>query len=91
VNNHDPKHLGIEFDADYRGSYGWDHRDKGPDVRRIRISKLTATPLPRILASTNDFTTGPNSTGAAMRCLIVHQRRQTLVPQPVASPAGQAI
>ncbi len=47
VNNHDPKHLRAEFDADYPGSYDWEYLDKGPDVWQIRIGKLTATPLPR--------------------------------------------
>ncbi len=32
-----------------------EYLDKGPDVWRIRIGKLTSTPLPRILANTNDF------------------------------------
>jgi uncharacterized protein (DUF2249 family) len=51
VNNHDPKHLRAEFDADHPGSYGWEYVEKGPKVWRIRISKLTSTPLPRILAN----------------------------------------
>jgi uncharacterized protein (DUF2249 family) len=25
VNNHDPKHLRAEFDADHPGSYGWEY------------------------------------------------------------------
>ncbi len=55
VNNHDPKHLRAEFDADYPGSYAWEYLDRGPEVWRIRISKLTSSPLPRVLANTNDF------------------------------------
>jgi uncharacterized protein (DUF2249 family) len=51
VNNHDPKHLRAEFDADHPGSHGWEYVEKGPEVWRIRISKLTWTPLPRILAN----------------------------------------
>ncbi|MFZ1175512.1 MAG: DUF2249 domain-containing protein, partial [Mycobacterium sp.] len=42
VNNHDPKHLRAEFDADHRGSYEWEYLEKGPDVWRIRISKTLA-------------------------------------------------
>jgi uncharacterized protein (DUF2249 family) len=44
VNNHDPKHLRAEFDADHPGSYGWDYLDRGPSVWRIRISKIAGTP-----------------------------------------------
>lgn len=46
VNNHDPKHLRAEFEADYPGGYGWEYLDKGPDVWRIRIGKLVDTPPP---------------------------------------------
>jgi uncharacterized protein (DUF2249 family) len=49
VNNHDPKHLHDEFEVDYAGGYGWEYLEKGPAVWRIRITKLTTTPLPRLL------------------------------------------
>jgi uncharacterized protein (DUF2249 family) len=42
VNNHDPRHLRAEFDADCPGSFGWEYVEKGPAVWRIRISKLAA-------------------------------------------------
>ncbi len=71
VNNHDPKHLRAEFDADHTGSYGWEYVEKGPEVWRVRISKLTTTPLPRILANTADFArhtdTVPDVTGAVWK------------------------
>lgn len=54
VNNHDPKHLHDEFEADHPGSYGWEYLEKGP-AWRIRISKLASTPLPRILTTTADI------------------------------------
>ncbi len=46
VNNHDPKHLHDEFEADYPRGYDWEYLDKGPTVWRIRIGKLTDTPPP---------------------------------------------
>ncbi len=42
VNNHDPKHLRAEFEADHSGSHGWDYLEKGPGAWRIRITKLAA-------------------------------------------------
>jgi uncharacterized protein (DUF2249 family) len=42
VNNHDPKHLRAEFDIDHPGSFEWEYLEKGPEVWRIRITKLTA-------------------------------------------------
>lgn len=53
VNNHDPRHLREEFEAAYPGSYGWDYLQSGPPEWRIRISKLTTTPLPRVLVNTS--------------------------------------
>ena len=35
VNNHGPKHLREEFDADYAGSYGWEYLEKGREVQRM--------------------------------------------------------
>lgn len=69
VNNHDPRHLHDEFEADYPGSYGWEYVEKGPKVWRIRITKLTATPLPRVLVNTAEVTSEatqaqPDVTGA---------------------------
>lgn len=52
VNNHDPKHLRNEFDLDHPGSYGWEYVEAGPQAWRIQISKLAATPLPRVLTNT---------------------------------------
>ncbi|OBB85573.1 hypothetical protein A5760_07385 [Mycobacterium colombiense] len=46
VNNHDPKHLHDEFEADYPGGYDWEYLDKGPTEWRIRIGKLIDTPPP---------------------------------------------
>jgi uncharacterized protein (DUF2249 family)/quercetin dioxygenase-like cupin family protein len=67
VNNHDPKHLRDEFDADHPDSYGWEYLDRGPEAWRIRITKLTSTPLPRILANTNDLASEPDATGAVWK------------------------
>jgi uncharacterized protein (DUF2249 family)/quercetin dioxygenase-like cupin family protein len=68
VNNHDPKHLHDEFEADYAGSYGWDYVEKGPKDFRIRITKLTATPLPRVLVNTADVADAePDVTGAVWK------------------------
>lgn len=70
VNNHDPKHLHEEFDADHAGSYGWDYLEKGPTVWRIRISKRAATPLPRVLANTADIAAEPDVAGAVWKLEI---------------------
>ncbi len=90
VNNHDPKQLRGEFDADHPGGYGWEYLEKGPQVWRIRISKLTSTPLPRILVNTNDLTpaASPDATGAVWR---LEARERDLDSNVIALPAGGGI
>jgi uncharacterized protein (DUF2249 family)/quercetin dioxygenase-like cupin family protein len=73
INNHDPKHLHDEFEADHAGTYGWEYLEKGPAVWRIRITKLTATPLPRVLINTSDAASEPDVTGAVWK-LEVRER-----------------
>ncbi|OMC50857.1 hypothetical protein A5745_04560 [Mycobacterium sp. IS-2888] len=88
VNNHDPKHLRDEFDADLPGSYGWEYVERGPQVWRIRISKLTSTALPRILANTTELTTDVDATGAVWK---LQARERDLDSNVIALPAGGTI
>lgn len=53
VNDHDPKHLRDEFEADHAGSYQWDYLTCEPRNWRVQITKLASTPLPRTLTNTN--------------------------------------
>ncbi|QEN17228.1 DUF2249 domain-containing protein [Mycobacterium sp. ELW1] len=64
VNDHDPKHLHEEFEADYPGSYGWAYIEAGPRVWRIGITKLASTALPRVVVTTVDDPRGAGSTVA---------------------------
>ncbi len=75
VNNHDPRHLRDEFDAEHPGSYGWDYLSRGPAAWQIRISKLASTPLPRILCDTAAVAAGhdPDAAGAVWK-LPMRQR-----------------
>ena len=52
VNDHDPKHLREEFEVDHPGSHRWEYLDEGTEAWRIRITKLSSTPLPRVLCDT---------------------------------------
>lgn len=92
VNNHDPKHLRDEFDADHPGSYGWEYLESGPAVWRIRIAKLTSTPLPRILTNTVDLTAGsaaePDAAGAVWK---LEARERDLDSNVIALPPGGRI
>lgn len=42
INDHDPKPLWYQFDAEYKGRFTWDYLEQGPDVWRVRIGKPAA-------------------------------------------------
>jgi uncharacterized protein (DUF2249 family) len=39
VNDHDPKPLYYQFEAEHQGTFGWDYLEKGPGVWRVVISR----------------------------------------------------
>jgi uncharacterized protein (DUF2249 family) len=91
VNDHDPKHLREEFEADHGGSFGWEYLTR--DIRnwRIRITKLTSTPLPWILASTTVLAADacePLASGAVWKLEV---RDRDLDSNIIAIPPGGAI
>ena len=42
VNDHDPKPLRYQFEAQYAGEYTWDYLQDGPEVWRVRIGRAGA-------------------------------------------------
>lgn len=70
INDHDPKHLHEEFEADHAGSYSWEYLNREMRDWRIQITKLASTPLPRILIDTTTDTADTATadvTGAAWK------------------------
>ena len=43
VNDHDPKPLFYQFQAESSGQFTWDYLEQGPDVWQVRIGKTDAT------------------------------------------------
>lgn len=39
VNDHDPKPLYYQFQAEYTGQFTWDYLERGPAVWRVRIGR----------------------------------------------------
>ena len=39
VNDHDPKPLWYQFDAEYKDQFTWDYLESGPEVWRVRIGR----------------------------------------------------
>lgn len=60
VNGHDPLHLREEFEREHPGAYDWQYLTSGervesgpsPRLWRIRITRRTASDLPRVLGDT---------------------------------------
>ena len=42
VNDHDPKPLGYQFEAEYAGQFTWRYLESGPGVWRVRIGRAAA-------------------------------------------------
>jgi uncharacterized protein (DUF2249 family) len=42
VNDHDPKPLYYQFEAEYKDKFTWDYLEEGPDVWRVRIGRPAA-------------------------------------------------
>jgi uncharacterized protein (DUF2249 family) len=40
VNDHDPKPLYYQFQAEHTDRFAWDYLDQGPEVWRVRIGKV---------------------------------------------------
>lgn len=43
VNDHDPKPLYYQFQAEHTGTFSWDYLEQGPRVWRVRIGKQRAS------------------------------------------------
>jgi uncharacterized protein (DUF2249 family) len=39
VNDHDPKPLWYQFEAEHAGAYAWDYLEQGPEDWRVRIGR----------------------------------------------------
>lgn len=91
VNDHDPQHLHEEFEADHSGSYDWEYLNREMRDWRIKITKLTSTPLPRVLVDTTTITadtTAADVTGAAWKLQV---RERDLDSNIIALPPGGTI
>ena len=42
VNDHDPKPLQYQFEAEHAGAFSWDYLERGPKVWRVRIGRVAA-------------------------------------------------
>ena len=43
VNDHDPRPLYFQFEAQLHGQFGWEYLEQGPDLWRVAISRKKAS------------------------------------------------
>ena len=43
VNDHDPKPLYYQFDAEHHGAFSWRYLEQGPEVWRVEIGRVGRT------------------------------------------------
>ena len=91
VNDHDPKHLHEEFDANHPGGFGWDYLSREPRDWRIRITKLTTTPLPRVLLNTTDLAAAPTAREVSGAAWKLEARERDLDSNLIVLPANGTI
>ena len=44
INDHDPKPLYYQFQAELPGTFNWDYLEQGPDTWRVAITRLAQGP-----------------------------------------------
>lgn len=42
VNDHDPRPLYYQLEAEHRGQFSWEYLEAGPEVWRVRIARRAA-------------------------------------------------
>lgn len=48
VNDHDPKPLFYQFQAESKGEFTWDYLESGPDVWQVKIGKPQGAAAPAV-------------------------------------------
>ena len=70
LNDHEPINLLREFEAELGGAVTWEYLSAVPEDFQIKITKLTSTPLPRLVTNSHQAQADPNHldpTGAIWR------------------------
>lgn len=91
INDHDPRRLHEEFEADHAGSYDWEYLHCEKRDWRIRITKLTSTPLPRVLVDADIVAEQSETADAVGAVWRLEARERDLDSNIIALPPGRGI
>lgn len=86
INDHDPKHLRDEFETDHPRGYGWEYLSRERRNWRIRITRLAATPLPRVLADTTELAASVGEPGVSGAVWRLQEEERELDSNVIALP-----
>lgn len=67
INDHDPKHLHDEFEAEWSGGYGWEYLEREIRNFQIRITRRAEAPSLRQLGQADELGGEPGVDGAVWR------------------------
>ena len=91
INDHDPQHLRDEFEADHAGSFTWEYLNREMRDWRIKITKLSSTPLPRVLVDTTTLTAATTDADVSGAVWKLEARERDLDSNVIALPPGGTI
>jgi uncharacterized protein (DUF2249 family)/quercetin dioxygenase-like cupin family protein len=86
VNDHDPRHLRGEFEAKHPRGFKWQYVKREQREWRIRITKLAATPLPRVLVDTAQLAADVGESGVSGAVWKLDQADRDLDSNLIALP-----
>lgn len=64
INDHDPKPLRYQFEAEHTGEFSWRYLEEGPEVWRVHIGRPAFTDGHRIMAGTSSAPAGAQGAAA---------------------------
>lgn len=96
LNDHDPVPLRYQFDAEFGGAFTWEYLERGPEVFRVKITKVAAVCAPSVRGAASP---GPLPAAAAAGATCEVDARGLEPPEPLIRildalerlPAGAAL
>jgi uncharacterized protein (DUF2249 family) len=87
VDDDDPIHLREQMERDLHGSFSWEYSRREPQDWRITITRMTSTPLPRVVVDSREACE-PDAVGALWR---LDPSERDLDANLIALPPGESI
>lgn len=90
VNDHDPKPLRYQFEAEHTGEFTWEYLEQGPEVWRVRIGRAANPEADRAVGFRSDWRDAVGQAGDAPAVTVLHESAE-LKTVLVALSSGQEL